>query len=125
MKKAIPFVMVASMFLASCDTLMPPGVMGADGRISPCNGHHTNPQDCGYATFNAPLLRTLELGQTKEQVRATMKHDGERKEARMENGTAIETWTYMANYENERMSQITFTDGKVTEIKDVPWGDED
>ena len=75
-----------------------------------------------------PLPRgkeTILLVEDEDQVRAIMKHDGERKEARMENGTAIETWTYMANYENERMSQITFTAGKVTEIKDVPWGDEE
>lgn len=119
-------VAVVILILASgCDTLMPPGVLGPDGKISPCNGHHMNPQDCGYAMHNAPLLPKLQLGMTRAAVREIMKHDAERKEARLEGDTEIENWRYMANYENELMVQLTFVSDKLTEIKQVPWRDED
>lgn len=97
------------------------GQLGDNGRITPCHGHHTSPEDCGRAQFNAPLLPKIQLGQSKDEVLAIMRHPAERFEAKSEHDHKYETWIYMQNYDNELMTAIVFTDGKVTEIKTVPW----
>jgi hypothetical protein len=97
------------------------GQLKDTGEITPCHGHHTSPEDCGRAQFNAPLLPKVQLGQSKDEVLTIMRHRAERYEAKQENGHAYETWIYMQNYETELMTAIVFTDGKVTEIKTVPW----
>lgn len=97
------------------------GQLKDTGEITPCHGHHTSPEDCGRAQFNAPLLPKVQLGQSKDEVLTIMRHRAERYEAKQENGHAYETWIYMQNYETELMTAVVFTDGKVTEIKTVPW----
>jgi hypothetical protein len=93
------------------------GTMLPDGSIAPCHGNHTDSQACGNATFNATVINQVQPGQSKEQVRAIMRHDAERREI---TGNS-ETWLYITDYGSELMTAITFTDGKVTGLKQAPW----
>jgi hypothetical protein len=95
--------------------------MDANGRISGCGGYHTDDEACGRALFNAPRLAKIHVGMSIDEVRATMQHDAERKE--IDGGS--ETWIYMSDYDAEQMTAITFTDGKVTAMKQVPWKGKD
>lgn len=92
-----------------------------NGRILPCGGHHTDPDACGAALFNAPRLAKISLGMTKDDVLKIMEHPAERREAKTSDGHDYESWLYMVNYTNEQMTAITFTDGKVTAMNTVPW----
>jgi hypothetical protein len=111
---------MAVFLLASCDTtadgkrhiFYPEGQKLADGTIAPCDGYHTDSQACGYAKFNAPRLQKVELGMTKDDVRRIMEHDAERREA----DSGGERWYYMADYDAEKMTVLTFTDGRVNAI---------
>jgi hypothetical protein len=110
--------LLATSFLAvlafGCGT---EGALQPNGTITPCGGHHTDPQACGNAIFNAKVIGKVESGQTKEQVRAIMQHDPERREI----VEGKETWIYMTDYGSELMTAIQFTDGKVSGLKQVPW----
>jgi hypothetical protein len=113
-------VMAIGLLISACTYATnphPQGVMLADARITPCHGHHTDPKACGNAQFNAPLLPKIQAGMTTAAVREIMRHDAERRE--LDGNT--ETWFFMSDYPAELMTAITFTDGKVTSLKQVPW----
>jgi outer membrane protein assembly factor BamE (lipoprotein component of BamABCDE complex) len=114
MKSTVFFVLtLATLTVSACSE----GVMGKDGRIGPCTGYHTDKQACGNAKYNAPLLSKIHSGMTQEEVRAVMGHDPERRQIT----DGAESWLYMSDYQAELMTAITFTDGKVTGMKQVPW----
>ena len=51
-----------------------------------------------------------------------MRHDPERRESRIDDhGRSIETWGFLTDYRRRLVSAVTFTNGKVTEISQVPW----
>lgn len=88
-----------------------------DGRIAPCHGNHTDSQACGNAAFNSTVIGKVQPGQTKEEVRAIMRHDAERRSI----ADGRETWGYITDYGSEMMTDIVFTEGKVTGLKQSPW----
>ena len=106
--------LVVLLAFAACESAG--GVM-KNGAISQCGGHHTDSQACGNAVFNAPLLPKVHAGMTMDEVRAVMQHDAERRE--IDHGA--ETWIYMSDYQAEMMTAVTFTDGKVTGMRQIPW----
>lgn len=107
------------------DVVTAPGTLRGDGTIEACHDYRVDAQACGEAIHNAPLLVRLELGQTKDQVRALMRHPAERVEAKLIDGKKVETWLYMQDYDRELMTAIIFTEGVVTELKSVNWQRED
>src|SRR5438093_6422798 len=113
-------VLLLSTFATACITQE--GVMLPNGKITPCNGWHTDNQACGYAMFNAKQIPQVSLGQTPAEVRAIMRHDPERREASLAtDGKQIETWSYITDYDAEQMTSLTFTDGRLTQIGKAPW----
>jgi len=118
----IALLLLVSVAAAGCvHRLVTQGKM-INGRIQPCAGNHMDPQACGNALHNAPLLSELKLGQTKEEVLVIMKHEAERHEAQVVDGKAVEVWAYMQDYGSERMTAVVFADdGVVTGIRTVPW----
>lgn len=113
MRKILPFLVILVVTCASG----PDGTLLPNGTITPCGGHHTDPQACGNAIFNARVIGKVQAGQTKEQVRMIMQHDPERREF---NGN-VDTWTYITDYPSELVTEIVFTDGKVTGMNQAPW----
>ena len=107
-----------TLLLLGCDSLG--GDLRPDGTITPCGGHHTDPQACGNATFNSRVIGQVHSGATMQEVRAIMKHDAER---RTIEGNQ-ESWGYITDYQAEMMTWIVFTDGKVSSMKQAPWKSE-
>ena len=104
------------------DSAAPPGEMNADGTINPCHGYERRHQECGNALWNARHINHVALGQSIEDVSALMRHEPERRESRIdERGRAVESWGFLTDYRGRLVTTITFTDGKVTEIRQVPW----
>ena len=93
------------------------GELRPNGTITPCGGHHTDPQACGYATFNSRVIGQVHSGATMREVREIMKHDPER---RTIEGNR-ESWGYITDYQAEMMTWIVFTDGVVTGMSQGPW----
>ena len=104
--------------LARCDSLG--GELRPNGTITPCGGHHTDPQACGYATFNSKVIGQVHAGATMQEVHDIMKHDAER---RTIDGDR-ESWGYITDYQAELMTWVVFTDGKVTAMSQGPWKDD-
>ena len=102
--------------LVGCSSTTP-GALLENGTIAPCHGHHTDPQACGNALFNARVIGKVQTGQTRDQVRAIMQHDPERRE--IDGG--VEKWSFITDYPSELMTVVIFTDGKVTGLKQAPW----
>ncbi len=114
--RQIVTVLFAIFLLAGCAS-GPGGELLPNGTITPCGGHHTDPQACGNATFNARVIGKVQVGQSKQDVRAIMQHDPERREI----SANVETWSYITDYPSELVTEIVFTDGKVTGLKQAPW----
>lgn len=106
-------IALVAMIFVACTT---PGTM-RNGKIEPCGGYHTDSAACGAALFNAPRLAKVQTGMTREEVRALMEHDAERRT--LDGGR--ESWGYINNYDSETMTWITFTDGRVTALTQGPW----
>ena len=109
-----------ALFLTACSYATNPHAAGTlleNGTIARCHGNHTDQQACGNALFNAKVIGQVQPGQTKEEVRAIMKHEPERREL----SANQETWMYITDYSVELMTAITFTDGRVSGLKQVPW----
>lgn len=97
----------------------PPGEMGPDGRVYPCNEHRTNAQACGEARYNAPRVQRLSIGQSLEQARTVMGRDPEQRSVTTQSGQAVEVWSYLTDYDNSILSVITFANGRVASIESV------
>ena len=115
-------VVAALLGLLACTPMLnqtsPPGVLRADGTISPCHGYVMDDKACGAAIWNAKVIGKVEAGQTKEQVRAIMQHDPERREIR----EGRESWSYITDYGRELMTTIVFDqNGRVVELAQTPW----
>jgi len=55
---------------------------------------------------------------TQDQVKKVFgNHEPDRREASAD----FEVWYYMSDYERERMSKLTFTNGKLSRIEQVSW----
>jgi hypothetical protein len=93
------------------------GQLQSDGSITPCGTFHVNPQACGNARWNGKVIGQVELGQTKDQVRAIMKHDPERREAE----GSEERWAYLTDYDGDLMTVIVFREGRVVALRQAPW----
>lgn len=112
-------VPILALFVAGCDSLG--GDLRPNGTITPCGGHHTDPQACGHATFNSRVIGQVHAGATMQEVRDIMKHDAER---RTIDGNR-ESWGYITDYQAEMMTWIVFTDGKVSAMNQGPWKDDE
>ena len=76
--------------------------------------------------MNANVIGKVQLGQTQDEVRAIMRHDAERREASLtSDGRKIESWSYITDYDAERMTTLTFTDGHLTGMGQAPWKTDD
>ena len=91
-----------------------------NGKITPCHGTHTDIYACGAALFNAPRVAKVHAGMAMAEVRALMEHDAERRT--IERNT--ESWAYITDYDTEKMTWITFTDGLVTGMHLSAWKDD-
>jgi hypothetical protein len=95
--------------------------MLSNGKITPCPGWHQDNQVCGNAAFNGKAIANVAVGQSLEQVRATMRHDPERRTIATVDSNTVETWSYITDYDAELMTVITFTNGKVTALGQEAW----
>jgi hypothetical protein len=124
MKYSWLLVLSVALLVAGCSS--PGGLMLASGKITPCPDWHTDNQACGNAIWNAKVIGQVQLGQTQEEVRAIMRHDPERREASLtSDGKKVETWSYITDYDAERMSTLTFTDGRLTAMGQAAWKSDD
>jgi len=99
------------------DDRVPPGVMNDDGTINPCHGSESDHQACGDAIFNARSMKQVDLGETRGEVRATMRHDPDEREMRTENGMVTERWVYLTDYRWQRTTVVVFTNGYVSALE--------
>jgi hypothetical protein len=117
-------LLIITVVFAGCSS--PGGLMRESGRITPCPDWHTDNQACGNAIWNAKVIGAVQLGQTQEEVRMIMRHDPERREGSLAaDGKKIETWSYITDYDAERMTTLTFTDGTLTAIGQDAWKSDD
>lgn len=119
----------AALALSGCQSYLnhkyPPGQMGPDGKVYPCNDRRMDHQACGEAIYNAPRVRRLELGQTIAEARAIMGRDPERRSLKTTpTGKPVEQWGYLTDYDNTVVSVITFTDGRIAAVEAVPQAEE-
>jgi hypothetical protein len=82
----------------------------------------TNPAVKTAATGHAEAIRNVALGQTMYEVRSIMKADPETRTRRLlADGRNQEDWGYVTDYGNDVITQVSFTDRKVTEIRQTAW----
>lgn len=121
MKRTILAISVVAITLTACTSVMnkslPPGRMSEAGMIRPCHNDDYAAQACGNAIFNEGVIGQIHTGQTLTDVRAIMRHDAERRT--VDGGN--ESWGYITNYRDKLMTWITFTDRKVSSLKELPW----
>lgn len=120
-KTAISLITVA--LLTGCQSYLnyryPPGHMGPDGKIYPCNSYRTDHQACGEALWNAPRLALLKTGQSMQQAKQLMGRDPEKRSMKVLDGRSSETWEYIYNYNRSIHMVITFLDDKIVGIDQV------
>ncbi len=75
---------------------------------------------------NRLRARKVTVGQTLDEVRAEMGKEPERRDVRRRfDGKTIEVWSYASDYVRRLDTTITFVDGRVSEVKTLPWFDAD
>ncbi len=85
-----------------------------------------NPRLREEATKNRERLNRVRVGQTTGEVRAIMGKDPERRDVRRRfDGKVIEMWGFATDYVRKLDTVITFVDGRVEEIKTLPWYEPD
>ena len=78
------------------------------------------------ATRNRERLNGVHVGQTTSEVRAIMGKEPERRDVRRRfDGKTIEMWGFATDYVRKLDTVITFVDGRVEEIKTLPWYEPD
>jgi hypothetical protein len=78
------------------------------------------------AEENRIRATTLRIGATLEEVRATMGKEPERRDVRKRfDGKTVEIWAYATDYVRRLDTTIVFVEGRVEEIKTLPWYDPD
>ncbi len=82
----------------------------------------TNGAALGESRKNRIWISQVKLGQTEDQVRAIMHKGPESTNSRvLPDGTNEEVWNYLTDYENDINTSITFRNGKVVELTQMPW----
>jgi hypothetical protein len=82
----------------------------------------TNPAAKAAAVGHSSAIRGVVLGQTMYQIRQVMKADPQTRTRRVTpDGHNQEEWGYVTDYGNDVITQITFTDRMVTEIRQMAW----
>ncbi len=78
------------------------------------------------AEENRARLNRITVGESMADVRATMRKDPERREARLRfDGKKVELWSYVSDYSRKMDTTIIFVDGVVNEIRTTSWEDKD
>lgn len=99
--------LVSALFVSGC------GVSGNYRSDGPCKGFHKNPRTCERAYENSLVAGKIQIGQSRTDVRATMGHDPEQREATAD----YEKWSFITDYDNQILMVIIFKQGVVAEIK--------
>jgi hypothetical protein len=78
------------------------------------------------AAANRGKLNQVRVGQTLAEVRAIMGKEPERRDVRNRfDGKVVEMWSYATDYVRRLDTTIIFVDGRVEEIKTLPWYEPD
>lgn len=78
------------------------------------------------AEMNRSRLDQVHVGETMDQVRATMVTPPERREARLRfDQKTVELWSWVSDYTRKLDTTIIFVDGKVEEIRTTSWEEKD
>jgi len=78
------------------------------------------------ATANRQKLNQVHVGQTVAEVRQIMGKEPERRDVRNRfDGKVVEMWGYATDYVRRLDTTIVFIDGRVQEIKTLPWYEPD
>ena len=121
MTPKIVVLSLAALALTGCTAVLnqslPPGRMNEAGTIRPCHNDGYDAQACGNALFNETVIGKIHTGQSLTDVRAIMRHDAERRTV----DPTSESWGYITSYRDKVMTWITFTDQKVSSLKQQPW----
>lgn len=82
----------------------------------------TNRPAMHAAAGHSIFIRNVVMGQSMRDVRDVMRADPEIRTRRvLADGRNQEEWGYVTDYGNDVITQITFTDRKVTEIRQMAW----
>jgi outer membrane protein assembly factor BamE (lipoprotein component of BamABCDE complex) len=85
-------------------------------------GCKTDPAAFEASKVNKVAIVNVKLGQTMDQVRATMGKPPESTAERLlDNGDRETTWNYLTDYHSETDTAITFRNGKVVSIAPAKW----
>jgi hypothetical protein len=78
------------------------------------------------AEANRARLDRVHVGQTMDEVRATMVTPPERREARLRfDHKTVELWSWASDYARKLDTTIIFVDGRVEEIRTTSWEEKD
>ena len=93
------------------------GLSGHYVSHGPCEGFHKNIEACKRAWENSQAVALVKIGMSMELVTKTMNRIPEQRTAN-ENK---ETWSYLTDYDAERMTTIIFKDNIVVGLEQAPW----
>lgn len=83
--------------------------------------HHREADKLHEASIrNRARIAEVALGQSFADVQAILGTPQSREAVRTSRGDE-ETWGYLIDYDRSIMSAVIFVDGKVVEIREVPW----
>jgi hypothetical protein len=82
----------------------------------------TNRTALNVSRRNAINITDVKLGQTIDQVQATMKHPPESRDVRtLPDGSTEESWNYLTDYDNDTNTTLLFRNGRLAEITHTRW----
>lgn len=83
--------------------------------------HHQEADRLHQASIrNRERIAEVALGQSFADVQSILGAPQRREAVRTSRGDE-ETWGYLIDYDRSLMSDVVFVDGKVVEIREVPW----
>mgnify|MGYP003394406087 CR=1 FL=1 len=100
-----------SLLLSAC------GLSGHYESSGPCRGFHKDQPSCQRAAENSSTIGKVKVGQSIADVRQIMGKDPERREAIADS----ETWGYLTDYMGQRVTEIVFKSGSVSEIRQASY----